>query len=197
VRMAQRFGRTLKIYAHGRRVLQYLNNRGIAIERELDEFDEVPSPDQVRSLADQLTKDYLAGRIGRLGVVYTRFFSPASQKAQTLTILPLPDLVEDLTTRATVIWPWHAAYEDHLLIPTGEEIFDGLATLMIRTALAGCFQEAACSEHLARVVAMRNATDNAEEMIEDLTREYNRARQGQITGEMLDIVGGALAVTRK
>ena len=100
----------------------------------------------------------------------TRFFSPASQKAQTLTILPMLELIDDLTTRATVIWPWELVFEDFLLSPSADDIFDGLSSMMIRTAMAGCFIEAATSEHLSRVVAMRNATDNADEMIEDLTQ---------------------------
>ena len=65
--------------------------------------------------------------------------------------------------------------------------------MIIRTSVAGCFVEAAVSEHLSRVVCMRSASDNAEEMIKDLTRDYNRARQGQITVELLDIVSGVEA----
>ncbi|HEV57320.1 MAG TPA: ATP synthase F1 subunit gamma [Phycisphaerales bacterium] len=193
VRMAKRFGRELEVYTHGRKLTHMLRQRRIPIEREFDEFDEVPTPDQVRDICDGFVEAYRANRVSRVAVVYTRFFSPASQKAQTLTILPMPDLIDDLTTRATVIWPWELAFEDFILSPSAEEIFDGLATLMVRAAVQGCFLEAALSEHLGRVVAMRNATDNAEEMIEQLTREYNRARQWQITNELLDIVGGALA----
>jgi F-type H+-transporting ATPase subunit gamma len=194
LKMATRFNRPLKIYAHGKRVVSYLNHRGIKTERIFDQFDEVPNPEQVREIADEMVQQYLKGEIGRFGFIYTRFFSPASQQAQTLNILPMTDLIDDLTTRATVIWPWEMAFEDFLLSPPASEIFDGLGTLMVRTAVAGCFLEAATSEHLARVVAMRNATDNAEEMIRDLTKEYNRARQSQITNEMLDIIGGVEAV---
>ena len=64
--------------------------------------------------------------------------------------------------------------------------------LMVRTSIAGCFLDASISEHLARVVSMRSATDNAEDMIEELKKDYNRARQAQITTELLDIVGGAI-----
>ncbi|MBN1127302.1 MAG: ATP synthase F1 subunit gamma [Sedimentisphaerales bacterium] len=195
-KMAQRFGRDLKIYTHGRRITHILRQRGVNIERELDQFEEVPSPDQLKELADQFTEQFLTGQISRLSIVYTRFFSPASQKAQTLAILPMAELIDDLTTRATVMWPWDLTFEDFILSPSVEEIFDGLATLMVQTAIQGCFLEGALSEHLGRVISMRNATDNAEEMIENLTKEYNRARQSQITTEMLDIVGGALAVTK-
>jgi F-type H+-transporting ATPase subunit gamma len=197
LKMAARFKRPLKIYVHGKRIVSFLNQRGIKPERVLDQFDEVPKPEQVAEIADEMTQDFLKGNIGRLGFVYTRFFSPASQQAQTLTILPMLDLIDDLTTRATVIWPWEMVFDDFLLSPSADDIFDGLSSLMIRTAVAGCFIEAATSEHLSRVTAMRNATDNADEMIEDLTREYNRARQSQITNEMLDIIGGVQASARK
>lgn len=190
--MTRRFGRKLKIYAKGRKVINYLNNRGVELEATYDEFDELPTPGQVKAIADEFMLEYATGRIGRLGVVYTRFYSPASQRAQTLMILPVAELIDDLTTRATVIWPWELAFEDFLLSPSAEEIFDSLATMMVRSSLSACFLEAAVSEHLERIVAMRSATDNADEMIQTLTREYNRARQGQITAELLEIVSGTI-----
>ena len=107
-------------------------------------------------------------------------------------VLPVAELIDDLTTRATVIWPWELAFEDFLLSPSASEIFDGLASMMVRSSLSACFLEAAVSEHLERVVAMRSATDNAHEMAEDLERQYNRARQAQITDELLEIVSGTI-----
>ena len=193
IKMAKRFGKKLKIYAQGKKVVTHLTNRGIEIEREFDEFEEVPSVEQARAIADDFISQYKNGEIGRLGIVYTRFYSPAHQQAQTLTILLVADLIDDLTTRATVIWPWELSFEDFLLSPSAEEIFDSLATMMVRTAISSCFVDDALSEHLGRVIAMRSATDNAEEMIEDLTRDYNRARQNRITSELLDIIGGVEA----
>ena len=191
ISMAERFSKKLKIYATGKKVITYLHNRGVNIEGKFTDFDQVPPPAKVKQIADDFASQYLAGQIGRLGIVYTRFFSPASQKPQTLTVLPIAELIDDLTTRATVIWPWELNFEDFLISPSIEEIFDTLAALMVRTAISGCFLEAALSEHLTRVVAMRNATDNATEMIESLTRQYNLSRQGQITTELLDIIGAA------
>ena len=193
IKMAKRFGKKLKIYAQGKKVVTHLMNRGIEVERQFDDFEEVPSVEQAREIADDFISQYKNSEIGRLGIVYTRFHSPAHQQAQTLTILPVADLIDDLTTRATVIWPWELSFEDFLLSPSAEEIFDSLATMMIRTAISSCFVDAALSEHLGRVIAMRSATDNAEDMIEDLTRDYNRARQNRITSEMLDIIGGVEA----
>ncbi len=196
IKMAKRFERELKVYVHGRKISNHLSQRGITIEHEYEDFEEIPSVDRLKEIADDFTRQYISGAIGRFGIVYTRFYSPASQHAQTLSIFPFADLIDDLATRATVIWPWELAYEDFLLSPSAEEIFDGLATMITHTSVAGCFTEAALSEHLGRVVAMRNATDNAGEMIDDLTRQYNRARQSQITGDLLDIIGGILAATK-
>ena len=193
VKMAKRFGRELKIYAKGKKVLGYLDHLRIKPVHVYEDFSEVPKAEQAKEIGDFFTKEYSAGRIDRLGIVYNRFFSPASQKAQTLTVLPVVDLIDDLTTRATVIWPWELAFEDFDLSPSAEEILESLAKMIIRTSVLGCFLEASVSEHLSRVVCMRNASDNADEMIKELTKDYNRARQGQITVELLDIVSGVEA----
>lgn len=193
LKMAKRFGRKLKIYAKGRKVIAYLDQQGVKPEYIYEEFSEVPTAEQAREIGDFFMDEYFKGNIGRLGIVYNRFFSPASQKAQTLTVLPVVDMIDDLTTRATVIWPWELDFEDFELSPSAKNIFETLAKMIIRTSVLGCFLEAAVSEHLARVVCMRSASDNADEMIKDLTKEYNRARQGQITVELLDIVSGVEA----
>jgi F-type H+-transporting ATPase subunit gamma len=193
VRMAKRFGRQLKIYAKGKKVLGYLEHLKIKPEMVYDDFSEVPSAEQANEIGDFFMDEYVNGNIARMGIVYNRFFSPASQKAQTLTVLPVVDMIDDLTTRATVIWPWELDFEDFELSPSPERIFETLAKMIIRTSVLGCFLEAAVSEHLSRVVCMRNASDNADDMIKELTKDYNRARQGQITVELLDIVSGVEA----
>ncbi|MBN2511920.1 MAG: ATP synthase F1 subunit gamma [Sedimentisphaerales bacterium] len=196
IKMAQRFKRELKIYAKGRKVVNYLEHRKIVPDGVYSDFDEVPSAEQVHLIADHFVKQYMAGHIGRLGVIYNRFHSQTSQKVQTLTILPVTELIDDLTTRATVIWPWELAFEDFMLGDDPYTMFETLAAMLIRSALAGCFLEAATSEYLARVVSMRNASDNADQMIQDLTKDYNRARQGQITVELLDIITGVSAAKK-
>ena len=193
VKMAKRFGRELKIYAKGRKVLNYLDAHGIKPAGVFDEFDEVPSAEQAKAIGDMFIEQYMAGEIGRLGIVYNRFFSPASQQVQTLTLLPVEDLIDDLTTRATVIWPWELRFEDFMMAPSPLDIFETLAEMIVHTAVSGCFMDAAVSEHLARVISMRSATDNAKDMIVELNKEYNRARQGQITVELMDIIGGVQA----
>lgn len=193
VKMANRFGRELRIYAKGKKVLGYLDHLKIKPFHVYDDIAEVPTAEQANAIGDFFTEEFLKGHIGRFGIVYNRFFSAASQKAQTLTVLPLEDLIDDLTTRATVIWPWESELEDFELTPSPEAIFETLGRMIIRTSVLGCFLEAVVSEHLARVVSMRNASENADEMIKELTKEYNRARQSQITVELLDILGGVEA----
>lgn len=193
VNMARRFGKKLKIYAKGNRVVNYLKGRGVPIAGEYADFDEIPSPEQARQIGADFMQQYTDGQIGALSVVYTRFFSLASQRAQTISIFPVSELIDDLTTRATVIWPWELGFEDFIVSPSAFDIFDEIVRMIVNTVLSECFLESILSEHLERVVAMRSATDNAVDMIEDLTREYNRSRQGQITSDLLDIIGGSLS----
>jgi F-type H+-transporting ATPase subunit gamma len=132
----------------------------------------------------------MTGQIDSFGIVYKRFYSASSQRAETLTILPLPELVDDLTTRSQVMWPWDLTFDDFLMTPSADRIVESLARMLILYSIQSCFMDAVLSEHLARMIAMRNATDNAEDMIKQLTTDYNRARQTQITSELLDIVSG-------
>jgi F-type H+-transporting ATPase subunit gamma len=74
--------------------------------------------------------------------------------------------------------------------PSADEIIESLAEVLIRTSIRRCLIDAVLSEHAVRMLAMRNATENAEDMIRDLTSEYNKARQNQITRELLDVIGG-------
>ena len=196
IKRAKRFGKKLKVYAAGKKAIAYLRLRGIKIEHIFEDFDEVPSPQRADEIADGFIEQYINNEIDYFGIVYTRFFSLSSQHAQTLSVLPVPDLIDDLTTRAKVIWPWEHVFEDFDLYPSPVKIFDTLVRMMIRSSVAGCFLDSALSEHLARVVAMKSATDNAQSMMEELAAEYNRARQGQITGELMDIVGGVEALSK-
>ncbi|MBW8035731.1 MAG: ATP synthase F1 subunit gamma [Planctomycetes bacterium] len=190
INLARRFGRKLKVYAKGNRVINYLNGRGVPIAEKYTDFDEIPSPEQARRIGADFSQQYIDGQIGALSVAYTRFFSPASQHPQTLSVFPVAELIDDLTTRATVIWPWELEFEDFIVSPSPEKLFGEIVKMIVNTVLSECFLEAALSEHLERVVAMRSATDNANEMIEDLSMDYNRARQGKITSDLLDIIGG-------
>ena len=112
-----------------------------------------------------------------------------SQQAQTLTVLPLTELIDDLATRSKVIWPWDYTIDDFFLSPSAGSAIEDLAKMIIRSAIQNCFMETVLSEHIARMIAMRSATENANDMIRQLKGDYNRARQTHITAELLDIIG--------
>lgn len=196
IKRAKRLKKKLEVYAYGKKVVNHLRYRGIETAGVFDEFEDVPDYKQAWKIADDFSAMYEKRKISYLGIVYTRFYSVASQHAQTLTVLPVSELIDDLTTRATVIWPWELEFEDFELSPGAEEIFDSAAKMMIRSSIVSCFRDAALSENLARVVAMKSASDNGESMIEDLSLHYNRARQSQITNELLDITGGVEAMSQ-
>jgi F-type H+-transporting ATPase subunit gamma len=191
IKRAQRLRKELLVFACGKKAIAYLKSKKIPIEKEFPTYDEDPGAKRIDEIADSFIGLYEDKTINYFGVIYTRFFSLASQRAQTLTLLPVSDLIDDLTTSATVIWPWETEASEFEVIPSIDEVFNSLIYMMIRTALSGCFLDSALSEHLYRVVAMKNATDNADSMKQQLMGDYNRARQSQITGEIMDIVGGS------
>jgi F-type H+-transporting ATPase subunit gamma len=167
-----------------------LDYHGITPTKVYTGFEGVPPDEMIELMADGFIKQYMAGTLDYFGIVYMRFYSMTSQQAQTLTVMPLTELIDDLATRAKVIWPWELSFEDFYLSPHADEVVEEFAAMIVRYSIKRCFMDAALSEHVERMIAMRNATDNADEMIKELTGEYNRARQSGITGELLDIIGG-------
>jgi len=190
IEMAKSAGKSLSIYAPQGRLTGLLNARGVPLAKTYTGLGEVPSDAQIQELTAEFVAQYTARKLDSFSVVYMAFHSAGHQQAQTMTIMPLTELIDHLATRARAIWPWDLTFEDFLMSPSPEEIIESLATMIIQTSIKACFLEAVLSEHVARMVAMRNATKNAEDMIRDLTAEYNRARQTNITSELLDIISG-------
>ncbi len=190
---AKNSGKKLEIYAPDRRLVGLLNYHNITPAKIYD-MDEMPTDEQIDEITDEFLDQYMSGKLDYLGIVYMRYYSVGSQRAQTLTIMPLTELIDDLTTRATVIWPWTLSVEDFYFSPSVTEIIESLARMIIHSSIQNCFMDAILSEHVARMIAMKNATENAEEMIKELSAEYNRSRQSQITRELLDIISGAEAI---
>ena len=130
------------------------------------------------------------GELASVDVAYTQFISAARQRAVVERILPLsPDAGDEAAGDEP-----EAAGLEYEFSPAPRELLDELLPASVRVRIYQCFTDAAVSEQIARMVAMKAATDAAEEMIKKLTTQYNRARQTQITMELLDIVGGANAL---
>jgi F-type H+-transporting ATPase subunit gamma len=195
LRLAQaRFGELRKTVPELR--LEVSGKRGISAFRfrksEPDEtfthFEDKPRFEEVDVLATRYLEEFGAGSLDRLDVAYTKFESLSRQHAVAETLLPLgkPEAPEDEEE------PF--AQSPYEFLPSAESILQELVPTSFKVKLFKCFLDAAASEQIARMIAMKTATENADSMIRHLTMVYNRARQGQITSELLEVISGAEAL---
>ncbi|HEX3555028.1 MAG TPA: ATP synthase F1 subunit gamma [Thermoanaerobaculia bacterium] len=146
-----------------------------------------PRFEQVEPIANALIDRFTRGEIASVHVVYMKFLSAGQQRPVAVQLLPLkPEEAEGKEAAKPV---------EYEFSPDPRQLLDELLPATVRVRLFQAFNDAAVSEQVARMVAMKAATDAAADMIKALTREYNRARQTQITMELLDIVGGANALS--
>ncbi|MEA2599490.1 MAG: F-type H+-transporting ATPase subunit gamma [Acidobacteriota bacterium] len=146
-----------------------------------------PRFEQVEPIANALIDRFVRGEIASAHVVYMKFLSAGQQRPVAVQLLPLkPETAEGKEAAKPV---------EYEFSPDPQQLLDELLPAVVRIRLFQAFNDAAVSEQVARMVAMKAATDAAGDMIKALTREYNRARQTQITMELLDIVGGANALS--
>ena len=148
--------------------------------------------DQVEPLANALMDRFIRGEIASVYVAYMRFLSAGVQRPTVVQILPLSPQAAGAGDGSAAAAGRAVEYE---FSPDPRQLLDELLPATVRVRLFQAFTDAAVSEQVARMVAMKAATDAAADMIKSLTREYNRARQTQITMELLDIVGGANALS--
>jgi F-type H+-transporting ATPase subunit gamma len=173
----------LKVATVGRKGRDAMRRARVPIAAHFEGFGDKPSFADVLPLARLITDDYIAGAYDRVDVVYSRFVSTLVQKPsmeQLLPVVPTED-VEGIPGHQFVFEPSPAAFLQALLPRY-------VATRVFQAVL-----EAKASEESSRMVAMKNATENAEELIEDLTLSYNKVRQANITREMVEIASGAQA----
>jgi F-type H+-transporting ATPase subunit gamma len=172
----------------GKRGISAFRFRKITPAATFTQFEDRPSFDQVNVLADQYLAEYAAGRLDRLDVAYTRFESLGRQAATVETLLPMTSLggaaAEEEANGQT-------QYE---FLPSAASILEEVVPTAFKVKLFKCFLDAAVSEQIARMVAMKAATENADTMISSLSITYNRARQTQITSELLEVVSGSEAL---
>jgi F-type H+-transporting ATPase subunit gamma len=152
-------------------------------------FPDMPRFEHVEPIADGLMDRFLHGELASVHVAYMRFLSASQQRPRVVQLLPLAR-----EAGAGDKPPAAGRQVEYEFSPAPKELLDELLPATVRVRLFQCFTDAAVSEQVARMVAMKAATDAAGEMIRSLTRRYNRARQTYITMELLDIVGGANAL---
>jgi F-type H+-transporting ATPase subunit gamma len=183
-------GRTPQYFASGRRPGSSLVFRGLEVSDSWSGYTDRPAYADARRIADRLIAAYVDKEVDQVELLYNHYVSPLSQKVSRETLLPLQ--------QATIL-DEEASDEDEregprALVeyePDPEEILGRLVPDYVEISIYRALLESTASEHGARMTAMRNASENASALIEDLTLEMNRARQAEITQEIMEVVAGA------
>jgi F-type H+-transporting ATPase subunit gamma len=179
----------VKMEISGKRGIAAARFRHLPVAESFTHFEDKPSFEQVEVLASRYLEAYAAGKLDRLDVAYMRFENVSRQFVAVETLLPLGALEGAQPAGGTT----HSQYE---FLPSAESILEEVVPTSFKVKLFKCFLDAAVSEQVARMVAMKAATKAAGDRITQLSRQYNRARQSQITGEIMEIIGGVEALKK-
>jgi F-type H+-transporting ATPase subunit gamma len=178
------------LYVVGKKGVGYFRFRGVPMQDSWQGFSEVPPYEKAEVVGRQLIKDFAAATIDELHCAYTDFRSAFTLRATSKRFLPIAP--EEVTGTAR-----EAVSAEYLFEPEPAEILEHLLPQYVITKVYAALLESAASENASRRRAMKAATDNADDLIKVLTRQANRARQDEITTEILEIVGGAEALSAK
>ena len=182
----------LRLEVSGKRGVSGFKFRDIEPDQAFTQFDDQPLFAEVELIANRYLQEYAAGNLHRLDVTYTKFHTVARQEIVNETLLPLGKIEgADTPVDPDVASGKTSLYE---FVPSAESILEEVVPSSFRIKLFKCFLDAAVSEQVARMIAMKSATEAANDMIKDLSRTYNRARQSQITGEIMEVIGGVEAL---
>ncbi|BAY25020.1 F0F1 ATP synthase subunit gamma [Calothrix sp. NIES-2100] len=204
-------GKDYKFVLVGRKSIQYFQRRNQPIDATYSGLEQIPTAAEANKIADELLSLFLSESVDRIELVYTKFVSLVSSRPVVQTLLPLDaqgleaadDEIFRLTTRGgqfqverqKVTTQVRPLSRDMIFEQDPVQILDSLLPLYLSNQLLRALQESAASELAARMTAMNNASDNAGELIRTLSLSYNKARQAAITQELLEVVGGAEALT--
>ena len=181
----ERTGVQVDVHVIGKKGLGYFKYVGRALASQRIDITDRPTADNAAEIVDGLMADYVAGTIDGVYVTYSKFNSVLNTPPTTDRILP----VTPPTAKGDA-----GGQRDYLLFPNAEAILTELLPSYVRNSVYRALVETVAGEQSARRTAMKNATDNAGDILNVLRRTYNRARQAQITQEIAEIVGGAAAL---
>jgi len=185
-------GKEVRPFLTGRKAAAFYAFRRRDVAASWDGFSDAPTYTHAREIADALIAAFLTptddGGVDEIHIVYTRFVSMLTQKPEIIRLLPLEVVEGDERPEEAELLP---LYEFE---PDAETVLDELLPLYVASRIQYCLLQSAASELASRQKAMKSATDNAQQLIERLTREANQARQAEITQEISEIVGGASAL---
>ncbi|MBP3794903.1 MAG: ATP synthase F1 subunit gamma [Bacteroidales bacterium] len=174
-------GAKVTVFSVGRKMADAMRKAGYPSAADYTKLADTPSYEGAAALADTLIAAFDEGRFDRVELVYNHFHSTASQPTRHEVYLPFS--VENIP---------EAAPEDFIVEPSREELIAQLVPTFQRLRIYTTLLDANAAEHAARTVAMQTATDNGNNLLQELTLEYNKSRQQKITSEILDLVGGTL-----
>ena len=187
LRRASRFildeaGAPVRVIAVGKKSRDFFVKSKQNVIAEFTGIGDYVTLDEARAIADIAIDEFAAGTVDAVYVVYSRFVNTLIQRPEVLQILPVEPP------------PAHEGYSDYIFEPSPEEVLNNLLPRYVEVQLYQAILEGLASEHSARMVAMRSASDNAKEIQQELTLSYNKARQAQITREVSEIAAGANAM---
>lgn len=173
------------IYPIGKKVSQAVKKMGFEVKENFDMLADHPTYAQAQSLANNLMEMFRKGEVDKIEFIYHRFKSRSSQELMEQTYLPV-ELNRDVTAR-----PKEEIKHNYLIEPDRANVMGELIPKVLRLKLYTALLDSNASEHAARTIAMQIATDNADDLLQDLALQYNKSRQQAITNELLDIIGGS------
>jgi F-type H+-transporting ATPase subunit gamma len=196
MREASKFSPDTTFITAGRKASQFIARTKRPLTAEFT-YKDIPSFAEARAISKFAQDIYLKGDVDRVEILYTKFVSTLVQKPEVVTLLPITEI------KPVTVGVGQSAEAPSSPVPGGEFIFEPdqeqvLGRLLPHSLNFQVYQillESKASEHSARMVAMKNATDNAKQFIKDLTLEYNKLRQANITKELLEITSAAMAMS--
>jgi F-type H+-transporting ATPase subunit gamma len=182
-----------RLEASGKKGIGAFKFRGMPADTGFIHFDDKPAFDEVDVIASRYLDEYATGKLDRLDVVYTKFVGIARQEVAIETLLPLGAIGSEAGDANSPGQTGPRAIYD--FVPSAESILEEIVPASFKIKLFKCFLDTAVSEQIARMVAMKSATENAGDLIKRLSMQYNRARQSRITSELMDVIGGVEALS--
>ena len=182
------------VYSIGRKMADSMRKAGHPSPADYQKLADKPAYAPAAELAEKLMADFLAGRLDRIDLVYNHFVSSGKQVPVRETLLPMgeiPGQARHEDDSAPSLIPGLTRDLDYILEPSASALLADLLPKSLRLKFYTALLDSNASEHAARTVAMQTATDNGEDLLQELTLQYNKSRQQKITSEILDLAGGS------
>ncbi len=180
-----------KLILIGKKAVAFAKMYGLNIHAQFTDFPDIIRTSEILPIATIISKEYLNESFKSVSIIYMDFISTLVQRVKTINLLPLPKNEE--SGYSSLVLVDTKSKIEYIFEPSPEAILDDLLNYYLENTLYQSFLEAKASEHSARMVAMKNASDNASELVSELQLQFNKSRQAGITSELLDITTAVLA----